>query len=373
MKARNKFSLVGALATVLLGLSIANGGLAYRKSFSDCNGALTKWRGDIDLHRQQFSINTTDKISAYFNGFTQWNQYSGIITPGDLYVRPMSDQTFDSADNGQNEMSMALRSEIDGLDGKAFVQADICGIGANDIDEGDIVIAVDLPDGTPMHQWKGWGDDIRSNSGNYGRTAWVHEFGHFFGFAHQDDAAATLSQMRTSGMGAITGGPEAATVWGTDVQGMNAFYGMPGSKANLLPSSTMVASFVGASIITLDPAVTYNTCRNRTQSVTFAIANAGEANAVNFNVRVRMNNINPSNGGYTNSLWSVFTGGFTANAFNRFFTTISFTVPANLSAGLYWIYIDLDTSNAIPEWLDTDNTTVSAKRLNVIVDPIACN
>jgi len=345
-------AMLAALATLLL-LSFSTRTQAWVAWFDRCNGSDVKWRGDFDVHRNSHSIpDTGDVNTAYWNGINQWNSYSDILQSDDFYVNPPSDTKYDKANNGENEVSLVNRSEIDGADGKTFADIGICFIGSNDIDEMDTVVAND------MAFWPDWGNDISKTEGNYGRTAFVHEFGHFFGFDH---SSWCWTQMTPVGMGTITGGNQAAAVFADDSMGMKSFYGMTGTKANLMTSATRISN---GTVTTLDPAQVRTVCRNSQQTINFYIGNSGEAATGTYSGRVRMSKTSPFSG-YTQSTSSVLTFSHSLSAFTEGTFQMIFTVPRSLGDGTYYIYIEVDTGGVVSEFHESDNHTLSATRLKL--------
>lgn len=345
---RNRIS-VGLIAGVLAGIAVLAAqqqqARAFVSLFGKCNGSNTIWRGTVEVHRNSCSINTTDQISAYLNGAHQWNDYSpGVIDS--FLVRPTSDCSIDHATNGQNEVGRVARGDIDGVDGRTFVDAGICGIGANDIDEADMLIANDL------NLAPGDGRNFATNLGAYGRTVFPHEFGHFFGFDHEN---FPQTQMRTAGMGPTTGGvevgQEVAVIWPSDSLGMSTLYGIA-NKANLMAGATGI---VGGSIATLDPNTIVGVCTGATQTTRMYIGNAGKAATGTYSGRIQL--IGPGNPVVLNFTHSL--NGFTEGTFD-----LTFTVPGGLQAFTpYQIKLILDTGSVVSEFKENDNSAMSAKFL----------
>src|SRR5918993_1779119 len=222
-------------------------GAAEAASWRTCNGSAVKWRGTLNIHRNRCSIADTGIVnSAYWNGMRQWDRLSNVVDG--TFVNPAGD-CFISHGDGQNEVGLVNRANIDGANGLTVLQLGLCFIGSNDIDEADVMIANDL--------------SFTPRNGNFlgttGRSTFVHEFGHLFGFLHHDVHAV----MRTSPPHLLTGGSEPSTVWPSDTIGMRSLYGFSISRPNLLPSALGVVS---GSVQTLDPVTTLASCRGSNRS-----------------------------------------------------------------------------------------------------------
>jgi len=310
-----------------------------------CNGSPVIWRGTLNVHRNRCSIPDTGIVnSAYWNGVLQWDR---LISEVDGFlVNPATDCSIGYND-GQNEVGLTNRSNIDGANGVTVLQLGLCFIGSNDIDEADVLIANDL--------------SFTPQPGNFrgttGRSTFAHEFGHFFGLLHEDVHAV----MRTTPPHLITGGAEPSTVWPSDTIGMNTLYGFTTTRANLLPSALGV---VGATVATLDPATTVNMCRNSAGTTRVYLGNSGNAASGTYNLRLRLSTTPPFSG-YSQSTNVVATFTHALGPFSQGTFDLSFNVPISLPNGTYFIYVDMDYSQTVNEILEGDNSTVSAKRVSV--------
>lgn len=336
--------VLAALATASLTAPAVHN-VAHAARWQTCNGSAVIWRGTLNVHRNRCSIPDTGLVnSAYWNGVGQWNDAAAEVDG--FFVNPATDCSIGFGD-GQNEVGLTNRSNIDGANGLTVLQLGLCFIGSNDIDEGDILVANDLP------------FDIKSGSfvGNYGRATMVHEFGHFFGFLHDDVHAV----MRTFSPRLLTGGNEPATAFPADTIGMSVLYGFPIARANLLPGATGVS---GGGIATLDPAGTFTACRGTTNTTRVYLGNNGNAASGTYNLRIRLNRAGPTAGyGLSGTVAQTFThslGAFSQGTFN-----LNFTVPRSLVNGDYFIYVDMDHTRTLVERREGDNSTVSAKKLRV--------
>lgn len=317
---------------------------AEAASWRTCNGSPVQWRDEVHVHRNRCSIPDTGILnSAYWNGVLQWNNLSNVVDG--FWVNDASDCSISHGD-GENEVGIVLRSNIDGANGVTILQLGACFIGSNDIDEADVMIASDLDFNAK------WGNFL----GTAGRSTFVHEFGHFFGFLHEDVHAV----MRTSPPHLLTGGNEPSTVWPSDTIGMNSLYGTT-FGVNFIPSALGV---VGSSVQTLDPAMTVNMCRGGSRTTRFYIANSGRVASSTYGLRIRLSTTSPFSGysGSTNAVaWFTHSlGAFTQGTFD-----LPFTLPSYLPNGTYYIYLDMDYGGAFSELKEGDNTTVSAMRIQI--------
>jgi hypothetical protein len=310
-----------------------------------CNGSPVIWRGGTTLHRNRCSIaDSGDVNTAYWNGSGAWNRVKNVIT--DFFMNDPADCLIGHGD-GENEVGRVNRANIDGNNGLTVLRFGLCFIGSNDIDEGDIMIANDLSF-TPVN-----GNFL----GTTGRSTFVHEFGHFYGFAH--DAAHAV--MRPSPPHIVTGGLEPSTNWPRDTSGMNTAYGFGIVRPNLLPSALGV---VGAGVQTLDPAIISAACRGTTRSTRFYLGNEGNVGSGIYNLRIRLSTTAPK-AGYSTSTTVVQTFTHSLAAFAQGTFDLSFVIPAALPNGTYFIYMDMDHTGSITEFAEGDNSTVSAMRLQV--------
>jgi hypothetical protein len=335
----------GVRSAIVLASVCAMTGAAEAASWRTCNGSPVIWRGTLNVHRNRCSIPDTGLVnSAYWNGLRQWDRLSTEVDG--TFVNNVTDCSIGHGD-GQNEVGLVNRAAIDGANGMTILQLGVCFIGSNDIDEADVMIANDLSF-TPQP------GDFR---GTTGRSTFVHEFGHFFGFLHDDVHAV----MRTTPPHLITGGQEPSTVWPSDTIGMSSVYGFSTTRPNLLPSALGV---VGASVQTLDPAITVAMCRGSAGTTRVFLANSGNAASGTYTLRIRLSTTAPMTGySLTTTVASSFThslGAFTQGTFD-----LPFTVPGSLPNGTYFIYADMDHTSSIAEILEGDNSTVSAKRVRV--------
>jgi hypothetical protein len=320
-------------------------GAAEAARWRTCNGSAVKWRGTLNIHRNRCSIPDTGIVnSAYWNGMRQWDRLSSIVDG--TFVNGAGDCSISHGD-GQNEVGLVNRAVIDGANGLTVLQLGLCFIGSNDIDEADVMVANDL-------NFTARNGDFR---GTTGRSTFVHEFGHLYGFLHEDVHAV----LRTTPPHLLTGGFEPSTVWPSDTIGMNSLYGFSTTRPNLLPSALGV---VGASVQTLDPATTVTVCRGGSSTTRVYLGNSGNAGSGTYNLRIRLNTTAPMTGySLSTTVAASFThslGAFTQGTFD-----LAFTVPFGLANGTYFIYADMDHTGTIAEILEGDNSTVSAKRVRV--------
>ena len=321
-------------------------GAAEAASWRTCNGSPVKWRGTLNIHRNRCSIPDTGTVnSAYWNGMQQWSRLSSVVSG--TFVNAAGDCSISHGD-GENEIGLVNRSVIDGNNGLTILQLGVCFIGSNDIDEADVMIANDLGF-TPQ-----WGNF----HGTTGRSTFVHEFGHLFGFEHED----AHDVMRTSPPHLITGGAEPSTVWPSDTIGMRELYGLTSARPNLLPSASGV---VGGSVQTLDAAVTVNACRSTSRTTRVYLGNSGNGASGTYNLRIRLSPTSPMTG-YSESTNVAATFTHSLGAMTQGTFDLPYTIPWYLSNGSYFIYIDMDYTGSIPEILEGDNSTVSATKIQVV-------
>ncbi len=320
-------------------------GAAEAASWRTCNGSAVKWRGTLNIHRNRCSIADTGIVnSAYWNGMRQWDRLSNVVDG--TFVNGAGDCVIHHGD-GQNEVGLVNRANIDGNNGLTILQLGLCFIGSNDIDEADVMVANDM--------------NFTARNGNFlgttGRSTFVHEFGHLFGFLHENAHAV----LRTSPPHLITGGSEPSTVWPSDSIGMNSLYGFAVARANLLPSALGV---VGGSAQTLDPSSTVTVCRGGSSSTRVYLGNSGNIGSGTYNLRVRLSTTAPM-AGYSGSTTVVSSFTHSIGAFSQGTFDLGFTVPFWLADGTYFIYTDMDHTSSIAEIVESDNRTVSAKRIRV--------
>jgi hypothetical protein len=341
----NTKTRTGVRSAIALAAVCAMTGAAEAASWRTCNGSPVIWRGTLNIHRNRCSIPDSGLVnSSYWNGMRQWDRVSTVVDG--TFVNAASDCSIGHGD-GENEVGLVNRSAIDGANGMTILQLGVCFIGSNDIDEADVMIANDLSF-TPQN------GDFR---GTTGRSTFVHEFGHFFGFNHEDVHAV----LRTTPPHLITGGSEPSTVWPSDTIGMSSVYGFSITRPNLLPSALGV---VGSTVDTLDPATTVTMCRGSSGTTRVYLGNSGNAASGTYTLRVRLSTTAPMSGySLSTTVVSSFThslGAFTQGTFD-----LPFSVPSSLSNGTYFIYTDMDHTQSITEFVEGDNSTVSAKRVRV--------
>lgn len=309
-----------------------------------CNGSPVKWRGQTNVHRNRCSIPDTGIVnSAYWNGVLQWDNLSSVVDG--FFVNPATDCSIGHND-GQSEVGLTNRSNIDGANGLTILQLSLCFIGSRDIKEADVMLANDL-DFTVK-----WGNF----RGTAGRSTFVHEFGHLFGFLHEDVHAV----LRTTPPHILTGGNESSTLWPSDAIGMSTLYGFR-AGANLLPSALGV---VGTSVQTLDPALTVIMCRGNTRTTRFYLGNSGNVGSGTYGLRIRLSTVSPFSG-YTGTTTTVASFTHSLGAFTQGTFDLSFRIPSTLPNGTYFIYLDMDPASTIPEFKEGDNSTVSAMKVTV--------
>lgn len=337
---------VVATCAVACALAFAAPRAAHAAAWRTCNGSPVIWRGGADVHRNRCSIADSGLVNtAYWNGLDAWNRLAGAVTG--VFVNNASDCSISHGD-GESEIGLVDRTTIDGSNGLTILQLGTCFVGSNSIDEGDVMIANDLPFTVVT------GDFF----GTTGRSTFVHEFGHFFGFTHED--AHTI--MRTTPPHLIAGGAEPATNWPRDTVGISAVYGFVTSRPNLIASALGVSA--GGAVQTLDPATTFGMCRGGNRTVRVYVGNSGNVASGTYTLRVRLSPLAPP-AGTTSGTTVVATFSHAIGAFGEGTFDLPFTVPAALVNGLYYLYVDMDPGNAVPEAREGDNTTVSALRIAV--------
>ena len=341
MRAGFLFPLLSASLFLPLALTDSAGAAPWRS----CNGSPVIWRGTVNVNRNRCSIpNSGDVNSAYWNGAQQWDRLSKVVDG--FFVNPASDCTIAHGD-GQNEVGLVARSAIDGSNGLTVLQLGLCFIGSNDIDEADVMIANDL----------GFSPRQGNFLGTAGRSTFVHEFGHFYGFLHEN----VHSVLRTNPPHLLTGGSEASTVWPSDTSGMRSVYGFSATRANLLPSALGV---VGGSVQRLDPASTVTLCRGASRTTRVYLGNSGNAASGNYKLRVRLSTVAPPSG-YSLSTTVAATFSHSIGAFSQGTFDLLFRIPASLPNGTYFVYVDMDHTKVVSEILEGDNSTVSAMKIRV--------
>ena len=275
----------------------------------------------------------------------QWDRLSDVVDG--TFVNGAGDCSISHGD-GQNEVGLVNRSVIDGANGLTVLQLGLCFIGSNDIDEADVMVANDLSF-TPRN------GDFR---GTTGRSTFVHEFGHLFGFLHEDVHAV----LRTTPPHLITGGSEPSTVWPSDTIGMNSLYGF-----STHPSESAAVGARSRGRLGADPRSRQHRHgvprRSAAPRASIWGTRAMSASGT-YNLRVRLSTTAPMAGySLSTTVAASFThsmGAFTQGTFD-----LAFTVPWGLANGTYFIYADMDHTGTITEILEGDNSTVSAKRIRV--------
>ena len=332
--------IAGFVAVLALG-SVEAGAAAW----DTCNGSPVKWYSGPAVYRNRCSIPDSGNVNtAYWNGLRQWDDLSRIVSA--YNVNPVTDCALDHSD-GQNELGLCDRAALDGNNGVTYSTVGVCFIGSNGIDEADVCIASDL-DFTPRNG---------NAFGTSGRSTFVHEVGHFFGFKHEGGH----SILRTSPPHLVTGGYEASTLWPTNAQGMRDLYGYTQTKPNLVPAAMGV---VGDVAQTLDAAGSRAVCRGTSTSVKFYVGNLGNAAVASYSMRVRLSPTAPPQG-YSESTNVVATFGHSLGAFAEGTYSLPFVVPPGLPFNTYYVYLDLDPQGVVGELRENDNTTVSAMLLRV--------
>jgi hypothetical protein len=323
----------------------ATTGAAEAARWRTCNGSAVKWRGTLNIHRNRCSIADTGVVnSAYWNGMRQWDRVSSIVDG--TFVNGAGDCVITHGD-GQNEVGLVNRANIDGNNGLTVLQLGLCFIGSNDIDEADVMVANDM--------------NFTARNGNFlgttGRSTFVHEFGHLYGFLHEDVHAV----LRTSPPHLLTGGSEPSTVWPSDTIGMNSLYGFSSNRPNLLPSAL---GPVGGAVQTLDSASTVTICRGGSGSTRVYLGNSGNTGSGTYNLRIRLSTTAPM-AGYSTATNVAASFTHSLGAFSQGTFDLAFGVPWALPDGTYYIDTDMDHTSSITEIREGDNTTVSAKRVRV--------
>lgn len=335
----------GALVVALL-VALGGGGGGPRAAeaavWRTCNGSPVIWRGGTSVHRNRCSIADSGVTNtAYWNALDTWNRMAGAVTG--FFANAASDCSVSHGD-GENEIALVDRATIDGNNGLTVLQLGACGFGANDIDEADVMVANDLGF-LPV-----WGNFL----GTTGRSTFVHELGHFFGFNHDD----THAVMRTSPPHLVGGGAEPSGNWPSDTAGISAVYGFVTSRPNLVPAALGVVS---GAVRALDPQVTFSLCRGITRTTRVYLGNSGNLPSGPYSIRIRMSPLAPP-AGTTATTTVVATFNHSLAAFSQGTFDLPFTIPATLPDGTYYIYVDLDPAGLVTEVLEGDNTTVSAMR-----------
>lgn len=331
---------IASLVAVGLGASAT---AVYAANWDTCNGSPVIWRGTLEVHRNRCSIPDTGTVnSAYWNGVLQWDNLTSEVDS--FLVRPADDCTYDT-DDGMNEVALVNQSQIDGNNGVTFISIGSCFIGSNDIDQADLVVANSLSFSNPSPTFLG----------NNGRETFVHEFGHFFGFNHDEDH----SVMRSSAPEPKTGGSETATVWPEDTVGINSIYGLNSAAPNLLPSAHRVLS---GNVVNIDSDPALNVCRGQVvNSIEFYLGNAGKGNSGTYNLRIRLSTSSTGTGGTVAANFTHSLNAFSQNTL----AALPFTVPAGLANGTYFVHVDLDHTGSIGEVREGDNSTISGRRITV--------
>jgi hypothetical protein len=342
---RNHYT-ISLLAALSVGLAVAaTPAPSQAAAWRTCNGSPVIWRGGTSVHRNRCSIADSGVVnSAYWNAINNWNRLSNVITA--FFMNDPSDCSIGHGD-GENEIGLVNRANIDGANGLTILQLGLCFIGSNDIDEADVMIANDLGF-SPV-----WGNFL----GTTGRSTFVHELGHFYGFDHENAHAV----LRTSPPHLVTGGLEPSTNWPSDTIGMSSVYGFSTSRPNLIPSALGV---VAGSVQTLDPATTVAMCRNGTRTTRVYLGNSGNVGSGTYNLRVRLSTTSPT-AGYSGSTIVVSAFTHSIGAFSEGTFDLGLQIPSTLPFGTYFIYVDLDYTGSITEILEGDNSTVSAMQIRV--------
>ncbi len=328
-----------AFAAVAIAASSAT---AFASNFEACvSGGQPKiWYTNPDVHRNRCSIGDNSlAIGAYWNGINQYNDLTNIVD--DFLVRPASDCSSDH-DDGMTEVGIADPASIDGNNGVTFVKHSTCVSSFSTIVEADIIINNTL--------------SFTNKTGNFygtsGRSTFVHEFGHFMGFKHEQSHGI----MRTSPPHILTGGVPSSTIWPAETYGLNFAYGLTSSSPNLLPSAQGVSA---GNVVLMTDGIT-TPCRNTVGSATFYVGNMGASATGTYTLRIRLTSAATSTGG---TVVATFT--HSLPAFSGDYYAFDFWIPSAFPFGDYYVLLDLDSTGSIAELREHDNTTVNGRIIRV--------
>jgi hypothetical protein len=333
-----------ALLAVVLSLGIAVGDSERRPVhayvINDCPAGLPIiWRKTVRLYRSTCEgLSDGDKNASYWNAVNQWNRRKTLFH--EFWQTNACNPT---SNNGMNEV--ALRSM--GSNGSTLVSIQGC-----DIVEADIRVRRDMRFAEP----------VPTDFDEHGRVTFMHEFGHFLGFRHQE----AFSIMREFAPRPLTGDiGQHVTIWTDDTTGIfDKMGGFNQNHANFQPSAFRMTNASGG--MWLADEGTINRRCGDSVTVRFRVDNTGNLGHGWWREHVRLSTTSPQDGGFRGggripAIWdSHWTGGFFST--DELYT---FTIDNDLAPGLYYIYHAVDTLSEWPELDDSDNATVSGRTVNI--------
>ncbi|MBN1609902.1 MAG: hypothetical protein JW940_24945 [Polyangiaceae bacterium] len=261
--------------------------------------------------------------------------------------------------NGRNETARVTRSSINGKNGRATYLTSLCvwpGLYSH-FTECDVKLADDLTFAPIDESFWGWTNNAT------GASILLHEYGHVLGLDDMHNNSSNFNIMRGNAPQPWAGG-NTTEPFPDDAAGIGYLYGgrWPGAiwGTNLFASAQFIDP-LGSGLITTDEMKIFPVCRGSQFKVRITIGNNG-AYDVTSGLRLYMNDTgNPADPGRT--VWS---GTATMPHWTTLTQQLTFTIPSNLTPGLYWFFWAIDSNSTVAEWNESDDTVHCAMSVQVV-------
>ncbi len=312
---------------------------------NSCSGCASRITGAQKKVRRHTNIPAGSAHEAdLLNAPSEWN--SGVMAVSPAIVSGTSSSSVIIHGDGIWEAALVPPGALGTANGLAVTIYSGCVVGrCSSTMESDIMVTSDLAFGNPDES--AW--DFFSTSVHSARDVFVHEWGHLLGLNHEQ----TFNVMKPGGLKARVGGTGThSSPGGDDRWGAASLYGNPSSFKNLSASAQW---FQSGDVTTTSFIGTINvTSASMLIAVNPTLVNSGTQN-LTFNYRIYLNTCPWCYGaGIT---WGTGIGAIVNNR-NQVFVGSSLNPPlyAMVCNRVYWVFHDVDSSNAHAEAREFDNS-----------------
>lgn len=355
-------SRVGPVAMGFACALFAHEAAAYR--YLTCNGNPVRWLDPFGMVKNSCSMPSgTDASKAYTAAVGQWRGIGGMLDMVYHYGSWPPSRCWVDVIDGWNDVALVDAASIDGALGETVI-----------VRKCDRIIETNVLVANLSTQSFGNPDEAFAagtcpfDSMRTGQAALLHEFGHAHGLAityagGPDNHPLGFTIMRPAPPVPLGGGGSEqvhSQPMPDDAACGRLLYPSGKSETNLLASAQRLSN---GTIHNNTSWLTIQRCRGDTFSFHFTTANTG-TNAATSHQRFYLAkgpNAHTWNG-VTLGTWF----GATVGAQKEIHAAVTTTVPCGTPTGLYWVYHEADSGEALTEASETDNVVHNALTINVL-------